>query len=40
LLRLHHRRVRSPGPHVSVPVWFPAAGLVTCLIMIASAFLK
>ena len=40
LLRLRHRRVRSPGPHVSVPVWVPAAGLVTCLAMIASAALR
>jgi amino acid transporter len=40
LLRLRHRRVRSPGPHVSVPVWIPAAGLATCLAMIASALLK
>ena len=40
LLRLRHRRVRSPGPHVRVPVWVPAAGLATCLAMIASAFLR
>ena len=40
LLRLRHRRVRSHGPHVSVPVWVPAAGLATCLAMIASALLK
>ena len=40
LLWLRHRRVRSPAPHVSVPVWVPAAGLATCLVMIASAFLK
>lgn len=40
LLRLRHRRVRSPRPHVSVPVWVPAAGLATCLAMIASALLK
>ena len=40
LLRLRHRRVRSPGPHVSVPLWVPAAGLATCLAMIASAFIK
>jgi APA family basic amino acid/polyamine antiporter len=40
LLRLRHRRVRSPGPHVSVPVWVPAAGLATCLAMIASALLR
>ena len=40
LLRLRHRRVRSPGPHVRVPVWVPAAGLATCLVMIASAFIK
>jgi len=40
LLRLRHRRVRSAGPHVSVPLWVPAAGLATCLVMIASAFIK
>jgi amino acid transporter len=40
LLRLRHRRVRSPGPHVSVPVWVPAAGLATCGAMIATALLK
>ena len=40
LLRLRHRGVRSPGPHVRVPVWVPAAGLATCLAMIASAFMK
>jgi basic amino acid/polyamine antiporter, APA family len=40
LLRLRHRRVRSPGPHVSVPIWVPAAGLATCLAMIASALLR
>ena len=40
LLWLRHRRVSSSGPHVSVPVWVPAAGLATCLVMIASAFLK
>src|SRR6185369_9009641 len=40
LLRLRHRRVRSPGPHVRVPVWVPAAGLTTCLAIIASAFLR
>jgi len=40
LLRLRHRGVRSPGPHVRVPVWVPAAGLATCLAMIASAFAK
>ena len=40
LLRLRHRRVRSPGPHVSIPVWVPVTGLVTCLAMIASALLK
>jgi basic amino acid/polyamine antiporter, APA family len=40
LLRLRHRRVHSPGPHVSVPIWVPAAGLATCLAMIASALLR
>lgn len=40
LLRLRHRRVRSAGPHVKIPIWVPAAGLATCLAMIASAFLR
>lgn len=40
LLRLRHRRVHSTGPHVKIPIWVPAAGLATCLAMIASAFLK
>jgi basic amino acid/polyamine antiporter, APA family len=40
LLRLRHRRVRSTEPHVKIPIWVPAAGLATCLAMIASAFLK
>jgi amino acid transporter len=40
LLRLRHRRVQSNGPHVSVPVWVPAAGLATCLAMIAAALAK
>ncbi len=40
LLRLRHRRVRSNGPHVSVPVWVPAVGLATCLAMIAAALAK
>ena len=40
LLRLRHRRVRSTEPHVRIPIWVPAAGLATCLAMIASAFLK
>jgi basic amino acid/polyamine antiporter, APA family len=40
LLRLRHRRVRSSGPHVSVPVWVPAVGLATCLAMIAAALAK
>ncbi len=40
LLRLRHRRVQSHGPHVSVPIWVPAAGFVTCLAMIASALLR
>lgn len=39
LLRLRHRRVRSHGPHVSVPVWVPLAGFATCVAMIASSLL-
>ena len=40
LLRLRYRGVRSLRPHVRVPVWVPAAGLATCLAMIASAFMR
>lgn len=40
LLRLRYRRVQSTSPHVRVPVWVPAAGLATCLAMIASALLR
>ena len=40
LLRIRHRRVRTHGPHVSVPVWIPAVGLATSLAMITSALLK
>ena len=38
LLRLRHRRVQSHGPHVTVPILVPAAGLTTCVVMV-SAFL-
>jgi APA family basic amino acid/polyamine antiporter len=37
LLRLRHRRIRSEGPHVRVPLWVPAAGLASCCAMMAAA---
>jgi len=37
LLRLRYRGVRSDNPHVNVPIWIPAIGLVTCLAMMAGA---
>jgi amino acid transporter len=37
LLRLRHRRVHTPGPHVRVPLIVPAVGLLTCLAMMAVA---
>jgi APA family basic amino acid/polyamine antiporter len=37
LLRLRYRGVRSDVPHVRVPIWLPAAGLVTCVAMMAGA---
>jgi APA family basic amino acid/polyamine antiporter len=37
LLRLRYRGVRSDIPHVTVPIWVPAAGLVTCVAMMAGA---
>ena len=39
LLRLRHRRVHTPGPHVRVPVWVPAIGLATCVAMMAAVAL-
>jgi amino acid transporter len=35
LLRLRYRGVPSNIPHVTVPIWMPVAGLVTCIAMIA-----
>ncbi len=40
LLRLRHRRVLTHGPHVRVPIWVPAAGLMACVAMIASSLLN
>ena len=40
LLRLRHRRIHTDGPHVRVPLWVPAAGLLTCLAMMAAAVAK
>jgi basic amino acid/polyamine antiporter, APA family len=37
LLRLRARREHSPHPHAHVPLWVPAAGLATCVAMIALA---
>ena len=39
LLRLRHRKHHTDGPHVRVPLWVPAAGLATCLAMMAAALL-
>ncbi|HEV2629383.1 MAG TPA: amino acid permease [Pseudolabrys sp.] len=39
LLRLRARKAASPHPHVRVPLWVPAAGLATCLAMLAAALL-
>lgn len=40
LLRLRYKRVRTDTAHVTVPVWVPAMGLLTCIAMIGSSFLK
>jgi APA family basic amino acid/polyamine antiporter len=37
LLRLRYRRVSSDNPHVTVPVWVPSMGLLTCIAMMAGA---
>jgi len=39
LLRLRRRKTPAPRPHVHVPLWVPAAGLATCLAMMAAALL-
>ncbi len=39
LLRIRLRNVASVNPHVRVPIWVPALGLVSCLAMIAGALL-
>ena len=40
LLQVRRRRTPAHGPHVTVPIWVPAAGLVTCLAMIAAGLLR
>ena len=40
LLRLRYRRVPSDTPHVTVPTWVPATGLVTCIAMMAGALFR
>ena len=40
LLWLRHRGVESHVPHVSIPIWMPVIGFVTCTAMIAQALLK
>jgi basic amino acid/polyamine antiporter, APA family len=39
LLRLRRAKFHTHGPHVRVPLWVPAAGLATCLAMMAAAML-
>ena len=38
LLRLRYRQVHAHAPHVRVPIWVPAAGLITCLAMMMAAY--
>lgn len=40
LICIRYRRIRSYQQYVSIPVWVPVAGLVTCIMMIASALLR
>ena len=37
LLRLKYRRAPSSAAHVNIPIWMPAAGLVSCVVMIVAA---
>ena len=40
LLRLRYRGVSSNIQHVTVPIWIPAIGFVTCIAMMAGAMLR
>ena len=40
LLRLRYRGVSSNIPHVTVPIWIPVIGFVTCIAMMAGALLR
>lgn len=40
LLRLRYRGVPANIPHVTVPIWIPAIGLMTCIAMMAAAFFR
>lgn len=40
LLRIRSSQGRMSSPHVTVPIWVPVLGLVTCLAMIASSLLE
>jgi APA family basic amino acid/polyamine antiporter len=39
LLRLRYRGAPSRNPHVTVPIWMPVLGFVTCIAMMAGALL-
>lgn len=40
LLRIRIRKIHSPARHVRVPLWVPALGLVTCIVMIGTSLLR
>jgi basic amino acid/polyamine antiporter, APA family len=40
LLRIRIRKIHSPARHVRVPLWVPALGLVTCIVMIGTPLLR
>jgi amino acid transporter len=40
LLRLRYRGVPSNIPHITVPIWIPVIGLVTCVAMMAVALFR
>jgi APA family basic amino acid/polyamine antiporter len=40
LLTLRYRGVPSNISHVTVPIWIPVTGLVTCLAMMAGALFR
>jgi basic amino acid/polyamine antiporter, APA family len=40
LLQLRYRGAPSNIPHVTVPIWIPVTGFVTCLVMMTAGLVR